>query len=239
MRIVLCGQRAFGRAVLVDLLDTGHDVVRVVCPPTLDDRLCRTAIDRGLETRPAGQGVSADTIPDDTDLIVAAHSHDWISKKARFATRLGGIGYHPSLLPRHRGRSSVEWTIRDGDPVAGGSVYWLDDRIDAGDLAAQDWCWVLPGDDASELWRRELFPLGVRLLNQAVGDLAVGRVVRVPQDERLATFEPAMDPPKLRRPDLPELSQRLGGGPQVARTFEPAGAVSTATPTRRSGTPNA
>ena len=67
-----------------------------------------------------------------TDLIVTAHSHARISKEALAAARLGGIGYHPSLLPRHRGIAAVEWTIREGDPIAGGTVYHLADRMDAG-----------------------------------------------------------------------------------------------------------
>ncbi len=56
-----------------------------------------------------------------TDLIVTAHSHARISKEALAAARLGGIGYHPSLLPRHRGIAAVEWTIKEGDPIAGGT----------------------------------------------------------------------------------------------------------------------
>jgi len=60
-----------------------------------------------------------------------------ISKEALAAAKLGGIGYHPSLLPRHRGIAAVEWTIREGDPIAGGTVYHLADRMDAGAIAAR------------------------------------------------------------------------------------------------------
>ena len=113
------------------------------------------------------------------------------------ATRLGGLSYHPSLLPIHRGRDAVAWTIRDRDRIAGGTVYWLDERIDAGPIAAQDWCFVRPDDTPSTLWRRELFPLGLRLIDQALGDLLTGRSQRRPQDEDLATWEPALIRPAL------------------------------------------
>ena len=76
-------------------------------------------------------------------------------------------------------------------------MYWLDERIDAGPLAAQDWCFVRPDDTPSTLWRRELFPLGLRLIDQALGDLLTGRFQRRPQDEALATWEPALTRPAL------------------------------------------
>jgi len=219
MRIVLCGQRSFGAAVLDAVQRDGHHVPRVICPADAGDPLHRAARERGIDVRPAGEGVSAEMIPNGTDLILAAHSHDWISKRARHAARYGAIGYHPSLLPRHRGRSAIEWAIRDRDMIAGGSVYWLDDRIDAGDIAAQDWCWIRPDDDASALWRRELFPLGVRLIRRVLADLDRHVEIRAPQDERLATWEPAIDPPRLRRADLPELAVIAGADEPVVRTL--------------------
>ena len=80
----------------------------------------------------------------------------------------GGIGYHPSLLPRHRGIAAVEWTILEGDPIAGGSVYHLADGWDAGAIAAQDWCFVGKGETARELWERALAPMGLELLKRVV-----------------------------------------------------------------------
>ena len=61
----------------------------------------------------------------------------------------------------------------DHDRVAGGTVYWLDDLVDGGPIAAQDWCFVRPDDTPSTLWRRELFPMGLRLIDQVLGDLAL------------------------------------------------------------------
>ena len=74
-----------------------------------------------------------------------------MSDEALARSRLGSIGYHPSLLPRHRGIAAVEWTILEGDPIAGGSIYHLADGWDAGAIAAQDWCFVKKGETARDL----------------------------------------------------------------------------------------
>ena len=106
-------------------------------------------------------------------------------------SRLGGIGYHPSLLPRHRGIAAVEWTIKEGDPIAGGSIYHLADRMDAGAIAAQDWCFVKPGETARELWERALAPLGIELIGRVVDYAKVhGALPAKPQDEQFATKAP-------------------------------------------------
>src|SRR6185437_1356533 len=149
MRIYLAGSKAFGAAVYRMLCTNGHTIVGGCTPPWASDGERRDQLRVLLEDDrrpwlPAGS-LDRTTMPDGVDLIVCAHSHDFIGKATRHKARIGAIGYHPSLLPRHRGRAAVEWTIRMGDPIAGGTVYWLDDRIDAGPIAAQDWCWVRPG----------------------------------------------------------------------------------------------
>jgi methionyl-tRNA formyltransferase len=128
-----------------------------------------------------------------SDLIVTAHSHARISKEALAAARLGGIGYHPSLLPRHRGIAAIEWTIREKDPIAGGTVYHLADRMDAGAIAAQDWCFVGRDETARQLWERALAPMGQRLLGEVIDHVRQhGTLPSKPQDEQFATKAPAL-----------------------------------------------
>jgi methionyl-tRNA formyltransferase len=92
-----------------------------------------------------------------------------------------------------------------GERITGGTVFWLDETVDGGPMAAQAWCFVRPGWTAQELWREALQPLGLRLLEQVLGDIERGILVRVPQDNRLATWEPSFERPPLTRPDLPLL----------------------------------
>ncbi len=216
MRIFLCGQKSFGAAALKLCLASGHRIAGVSSPAGRD-RLTFEAGERGLPWMAAG-ALNAHALPANTDLILAAHSHDFVGRTTRLRARLGAVGYHPSLLPRHRGRDAVEWAIKMGDPVTGGSVYWLGETVDGGDIAAQDWCFIRPDDTASELWRRDLFPMGLRLIAQVLKDLSAGVMVSIPQDPSLATWEPAIHgAPPLRRPDLLMLSDGREAGYTVIR----------------------
>lgn len=207
MRVYLCGQKAFGARALEAIRRAGHEIAGVSAPlnsgsdQARPDRLRAAAELAHVPYMPSGQ-LTADTLPPGVDIIVAAHSHDFIGRATRLRARLGAIGYHPSLLPRHRGRDAIRWTIRMRDPVAGGTIYWLTDTVDAGDIAAQDWCWVYPGDTPDTLWRRELFPMGIRLIVRTLTELDAGIRWAIPQDEEASTWEPSWSRPPLRRPDL-------------------------------------
>jgi methionyl-tRNA formyltransferase len=192
MKLTLVGSRFFGAATLERLLKEGVEIARVIVPAA-DDRLGVAAKAAGLEVVVLDEPtiVPAEAIADGTDLIVAAHSHARVTNDALARSRLGGIGFHPSLLPRHRGIAAVEWTIREGDPVAGGSIYHLAERMDAGAIAAQDWCFVRKGETARELWERSLAPMGLDLLLRVIREAkATGKLPATPQDEQFATRAP-------------------------------------------------
>jgi len=194
MRITLVGSRHFGVTTLEMLRQHGVDIVGVVVADA-DDRLAVAARAAGIPVAIQADPklVAASEIAGDTDLIVAAHSHARVSKEALAAARLGGIGYHPSLLPRHRGIAAIEWTIREKDPIAGGTVYHLADRMDAGAIAAQDWCFVKKDETARQLWERALAPLGQKLLGEVIDYAKIhGGLPGRPQDEEFATSAPAL-----------------------------------------------
>ena len=199
MRITLVGSRHFGVMTLNTLRQHGADVARVVVHDA-EDRLAAAAKAAGIEVvvQADPRLVAAAEIAPDTDLIVTAHSHARVTREALATAKLGGIGYHPSLLPRHRGIAAVEWTIREGDPIAGGSVYHLADRMDAGAIAAQEWVFVKKGETARELWERALAPLGQKLLGEVI-DYAKAhhRLPARPQDEQFATLAPSLPKPSL------------------------------------------
>jgi methionyl-tRNA formyltransferase len=196
MDIALIGSRWLGAEVLGKLLERGHRVT--VVATEADDRLARAADAAGLPLTLLGKRrrVRPDDVPGEVDLIVAAHSHAFIPAEVRAKARLGAMGYHPSLLPRHRGIAAVEWTILEGDRVAGGSVYHLADEMDGGPIAAQEEVAVEPGEDAASLWRRALGPMGVRLLMQVIDEAArTGRIEAREQDPAGVTFAPAIRQP--------------------------------------------
>lgn len=204
MKIVLTGQKRFGRDVLDLLCARGWDPVAVFCPEG-DDKLRTGALNRRLRVFESRQ-LTAAMMPPGVELIVAAHCHTYLSAKTRAKSELGALGYHPSLLPKHRGRSAIEWALRFGEHVVGGSVFWLNDTVDGGPLAAQDFCLVRPGETARQLWARELAPMGLRLFSRVFSELEAGVRRAVVQDVELATWEPALDGvPPLWRPDVPQL----------------------------------
>lgn len=194
MKIALVGTRWFGAEMLRLLREAGHDLV--VTATNGEDALAKAARQAGLPLvaldeprRVAGADIPADSV----DAIVAAHTHAFVAKDARAKARIASVGYHPSLLPRHRGVAAVEWTILAKDPIAGGSVYHLSGGMDAGALAAQDWCFVYPDDDAGSLWRRSLAPMGLRLLMKVVADMATrGYADAAEQDPRAVTLAPLL-----------------------------------------------
>jgi methionyl-tRNA formyltransferase len=198
MKLALVGSRYFGATVFKALQPLpGVQIVAVVAPAA-DDRLALAATQAGvpLHVQSNPKLVGGEAVPEGVDLIVAAHTHARVSNEALAHARLGGVGYHPSLLPRHRGIAAVEWTILEGDPIAGGSVYHLADGWDAGAVAAQDWCFVGPGEDARSLWERALAPMGVKLLLQVVQHAQQhGALPAFEQDPRYATKAPLLRKP--------------------------------------------
>jgi len=212
MKCVLAGSRYFGATVLEALRrEEGVEFASVVVPAA-DDRLAIAAGSAGLPVHVLENPkvVPGDAIPDGTDLIVAAHTHARVSPEALARSRLGGIGYHPSLLPRHRGIAAVEWTILEGDPIAGGSVYHLADGWDAGAIAAQDWCFVGRGESARELWERALAPMGLALLARVVRHARDhGSLPAQPQDTRYATRAPMIRRAVVLTDDAPATTTSL------------------------------
>lgn len=196
MRVMIAGQKWFAVEVFRLCLRLGYEVAAVAVPDA-GDRLASAASEAGMEIVIAPARLAADDVPPGTDLIIGAHCHCFVSASARGAARLGAIGYHPSLLPRHRGADAIRWAIHMREPITGGTVYWMTCGADTGPIAAQDWCHIWPDDTPAELWKRELAPMGLRLVERVLKNLEEGMITAVPQDEKLATWEPAFERRKL------------------------------------------
>lgn len=110
--------------------------------------------------------------------------------------RLGTLNVHPSLLPRHRGPDPLFWAYFDDDRETGATIHWVDDRVDAGDVAARVRIPIERGRPVTELYA-ELAPLAARALAQTVDAIADGTAARTPQDEALASREPRALPDRF------------------------------------------
>ena len=215
--VFISGQKHFAESVLALCLKKGLNVVGVCCP--LDDKyIKRLAQINEIPIIPAGM-LNGDTFPDNVDLGITAHSFDYVGKRTRYKSRLGWIGYHPSLLPVHRGRSAIQWAIKMKDIITGGTVFWLNSGIDRGDVAYNDFVFIEPKyfsmklkDATAQIWREELQPLGIELMSKALDDIPKGIIKRKPQKESLSTFEPSMDIKDVFKPDLLMIEQFASKG---------------------------
>lgn len=196
MRVMIVGQKWLAAELLRLCLARGDDVA-AVSAPRMDDRLAALATAEGIPVCQVPKRLTGEWVPAGVDVLLCANAHVFVTAEARGKARLGALGYHPSLLPRHRGRDAIRWALHMGDVVTGGTVYWLDDGADTGPIAAQDWCWVEPGDTPESLWRRVLGPMGLRLFDQVLAALDTGAVPSASQDTRIATWEPSFNPGKL------------------------------------------
>lgn len=205
MKIFICGQRAFGLAVLKRLYEDGHTIVGIAPPPQKQykDKMVGFAMMHDIPIVSDCDTLRSSDIPDGTELVVTAHSHWMVSTKVLEKCRYGGIGFHPSLLPRHRGVDAVRWTIKMGDPVTGGTVYRLTDKCDAGDILLQSLVFVGRSWDYHKLWER-IFPVGVALLSEACRliETTGNTQPETRQNEEFATWEPSWDRPRLKRNEL-------------------------------------
>lgn len=203
MKVFICGQKSFGKAVLKRLYEDGHEIVGVAPPPQgrLKDKMVGYAQLKGIPLVSDCEKLTADYIPAGTELIVSAHSHWIISDKCIEKSLHGGIGFHPSLLPRHRGQDAVRWAVHMGDFISGGTIYRLDSKCDAGDIILQNPVFIEPGWDYHDLWSA-IFPVGVELVSKAVRQIEEGKAEFKKQNEACATWEPSWERPRLKRNDL-------------------------------------
>lgn len=207
LNVFIAGQKWLGAEVYRALKKQGLVTIAAVCAPfTTDERKDQLYFLANNDRVPLIQAgtLNADNFPGNIDLIITAHSHDFIGERTRLRARLGGIGYHPSLLPLHRGRDAIRWSLRMGERVTGGTVYKLSNKMDGGDILAQRHVIIDPKVSTAEsVWREHLGPLGVQLIVDAVREIVeTDCVVGERQDESLATWEPSIDRPPAFRPDL-------------------------------------
>jgi len=197
VRILIVGQAAFAEEVLRGLEAAGDTVSAVVCPPDAGpkpDPLKAAAVARDIpvhqfrslkapDARRAFEDARA-------DLGVLAYVTQIVPEPLLHVPRLSSICFHPSLLPRYRGGSAINWQLIRGETETGVTVFWPDAGIDTGPILLQRAAAVGPDDTTGTLYYNTLFPLGVRTVLDAVALVREGKAPRVPQDETRATYDP-------------------------------------------------
>ena len=197
MRIALIGQAAFGESVLKALLDRGETVVGVFCPPDREGRKTDpvkvAAEERAVpvfQFRRMRDQTAIDAFKElNVDLGVMAFVTDIVPTEILEAPTRGTIQYHPSLLPKHRGPSSINWPIIQGETRTGLTVFWPDQGLDTGPILLQKEVEIGPDDTLGTLYFDRLFPMGVDAIVESVKMVRNGTAPKVTQDDSQATYE--------------------------------------------------
>jgi len=197
MRIVVHGQQAFGRTVLERLLERGEEVVGAFCAPDRDgrpeDSLKAYAREQGLALHQPASWKTKEALElmqsFAPDLCVMAYVTLFVPQPVLDAPKLGTIQYHPSLLPLHRGPSSINWPIMQGEAKTGLTIFWPDEGLDEGPILLQKEVEIGPDDTLGSLYFDHLFPMGVEAMLEAVDLVRDGKAPRIEQDHDRATYE--------------------------------------------------
>jgi methionyl-tRNA formyltransferase len=201
MRIILIGQAPFGAASLEALLAAGEEIVAVYTPPgrpgARPDPLKEAALAKGIRS------IEPKTFKNDQvfsefsglrpDLVVLAFVTAIVPVRYLRAACKGAICYHPSILPRHRGASAINWALIMGDKKTGLTVFWPDEGIDTGPILLQKEVDISAQDTAGSLYFERLFPMGVEAMVESVKLIREGKAPRIAQNDSKATYEPPCD----------------------------------------------
>jgi methionyl-tRNA formyltransferase len=197
MRIIVHGQQAFGEAVLKALLDRGDEVIAVYCAPDREGRpvdpIKTLALEKGLPVYQPKTFKEADLWAQcealKPDLGIMAYVTKFVPEEFLNIPTHGTIQYHPSLLPLHRGPSSINWPIIMGSTKTGLSIFWPDNGLDTGPILLQKEIEIGPDDTLGSIYFNQLFPMGVDAMLEGVDLVRDGKAPKIVQDESKQTYE--------------------------------------------------
>jgi methionyl-tRNA formyltransferase len=197
MKIAIIGQQDFGKAVLEAFLARGHEAGAVFCAPEKEgarpDALRVAAQAKGLRVHqfkslrdPEAARAMREA---GADIGIMAFVTQFAPQEFVTIPRHGTIQYHPSLLPRHRGPSSINWPIIQGDTETGLTIFRPTDGLDEGAVILQKKTPIGPDDTLGSVYFDRLFPMGVDAILEAAELVLAGRHTETAQDETKASYE--------------------------------------------------
>uniref|UniRef100_A0A9J8AIM5 10-formyltetrahydrofolate dehydrogenase n=2 Tax=Cyprinus carpio TaxID=7962 RepID=A0A9J8AIM5_CYPCA len=201
MKIAVIGQSVFGQEVYKELKKDGHMIVGVFTIPDKDGKVDPLATEAEKDGVPVFKfprwrlkGKAITEVVDQykavgAEMNVLPFCSQFIPMEVIDHPTHGSIIYHPSLLPRHRGASAINWTLIHGDKKGGFTIFWADDGLDTGPILLQRECDVKLNDNVNSIYKRFLFPEGVKGMVEAVTLIAAGTAPRIKQPEEGATYE--------------------------------------------------
>ncbi|NKB77319.1 MAG: methionyl-tRNA formyltransferase [Gammaproteobacteria bacterium] len=197
MRIVVHGQQAFGCSVLEKLLERKEDVVAVCTAPDKDGRpmdpLKVLALENGLPVHQPASWKTPEALAlmqsFNADICMMAYVLLFVPEAVRDAPTLGSFQYHPSLLPMHRGPSSINWPIAMGSTKTGLSIFWPNDGLDEGPILMQKTCEIGADETLGDVYFKKLFPMGVDAMIESLDLVKEGNAPRIEQSIEEGSYE--------------------------------------------------
>src|SRR5246127_5189926 len=197
MRLAIVGQQAFGKSVLEAFLSRGAMVAGVFCAPEKPgdkpDPLRLAAEQHGVQVfqlRSLKDEQAARILQGlNVDLGVMAYVLQFAPQSFVNIPKHGTIQYHPSLLPRYRGPSSINWPIIKGDTQTGLTIFRPTDGLDEGPVILQKETDISENDTLGTVYFDRLFPMGVKAMLEAADLVVAGKHKEVVQDESKASYE--------------------------------------------------
>lgn len=197
MRIVVHGQQAFGRAVLERLIGAGENIVAVCVAPDKEGRpvdpLKELALDHGLPVHQPSSWKTQESLElmksFEADVCMMAYVLLFVPEAVLNAPKHGSFQYHPSLLPMHRGPSSINWPIAMGATSTGLTIFWPNDGLDEGPVLLQKTCDIGPDETLGDVYFKKLFPMGVDAMIESLQLLKEGNAPKIEQDLDQGSYE--------------------------------------------------
>ena len=197
MRVAIIGQQDFGKAVLEAFLARKDDVAGVFCAPekpgVKPDPLRAAAEEKGLKVfqfKSLRESEAHEALKNlRVDIGIMAYVLQFAPDSLVKLPRLGTIQYHPSLLPKYRGPSSINWPIIRGDTRTGLTIFRPTEGLDEGPVVLQKECDIGPDETIGDVYFNKLSPMGVKAMLEAADLVLAGKHKEVVQDESRASYE--------------------------------------------------
>jgi methionyl-tRNA formyltransferase len=198
MKIILMGQQAFGKSTLEKFhKETDHEIVAVYCAPDKEgkplDPVKEYAVSENLPVFQPSNFKDKEVLEQikshNADLCVMAYVIIFVPEEARNIPKHGSICFHPSLLPLHRGPSSINWPIIMGSKKTGLTIFYPNDGLDEGEILLQKEVEIGEDETLGDVYFSKIFPLGVDACVEAANLLDAGNAPKIAQDDTKSTYE--------------------------------------------------
>jgi len=125
----------------------------------------------------------------EADVCIMAYVLLFVPQPVLDAPKLGSFQYHPSVLPMHRGPSSINWPIAMGSDKTGLTIFWPNEGLDEGPILMQKHCDIGADETLGDVYFNKLFPMGVDAMVESLALVKEGKAPRIEQNLDDGSYE--------------------------------------------------